>query len=246
LINTKTVYDNIAFVMKVVGKSHSEIARRVPETLEMVGLSDRANSYPAHLSGGEKQRVGIARALANNPLILLCDEPTSALDLENTNAILRLIKDININTGITTVIISHEMHVIKKICKRVAVMSQGKVIELDEVFNIFTAPKQDFTRQIVSQTLDIDFPAHSTLRTDSKTLKLIYSGERASDAVISDTIVFFNVKINILLGKIEYIADKPYGVLIVEITGSTEQLDASERYLREHTYKVENVEKGTI
>jgi D-methionine transport system ATP-binding protein len=241
LITAKTVYENIAFVMKIVGKSKEEIRKRVPEVLELVGLSDRSQSYPSKLSGGEKQRVGIARALANNPYILLCDEPTSALDLENTNAILRLLKEINSKLGITTVIISHEIHVIKKICNRVAVMNNGEVIELDDVFNVFTSPLQEYTKSLVSHTLDMELPAN-VLHRDSKTLKLLYSGERAGDAVISDAIEHFKVKINILLGKIEYITNKPFGVLIVELSGTSEQMTAAEKYLREHTYKVEEVE----
>lgn len=241
LINTKTVYNNIAFVMKSTGKSKEEIVRRVPEVLELVGLSDRVHSYPAKLSGGEKQRVGIARALANHPDILLCDEPTSALDLENTNAILKLIKEINQKLGITTVIISHEMHVVKKICNRVAVMNQGEVIELDDVFNVFTTPCQQYTKQLVNHILDLDLPLQ-TLRKDTVTLKLFYSGEKAGEAVISDTIENFGVRINILLGKIEYITEKPFGVLIVQVSGTSEQVQKAKKYLRERTYDVEIID----
>jgi D-methionine transport system ATP-binding protein len=214
LINSKTVYDNIAFVMKITGKSKEEIRRRTSEVLELVCLSDKAQSYPAKLSGGEKQRVGIARALANNPYILLCDEPTSSLDLENTNVILQLLKNINRKLNITTVIISHEMHVIKKICNRVAVMNRGEVVELDEAFNVFTTPGQEYTKLLVSHTLDMDLPKLS-LHKNSRTLKLLYSGDRANDAVISDTVRNFDVNINILLGKIEYITGKPFGVLVI-------------------------------
>jgi D-methionine transport system ATP-binding protein len=241
LINAKTVYDNIAFVMKITGKSKDEIRRRTPEVLELVGLSDRAQAYPSKLSGGEKQRVGIARALANNPYILLCDEPTSSLDLENTNIILQLLKDINRKLNITTVIISHEMHVIKKICNRVAVMNRGELVELGEAFNIFTTPEQEYTKLLVSHTLDMDLPKLSQNK-DSKTLKLLYSGARANDAVISDTIRNFDVNINILLGKIEYITGKPFGVLIIELSGKQENVVQAEHYLRRQTCRVEEVE----
>lgn len=240
LINAKTVYENIAFVMKIIGKSKDEIRRRTPEVLELVGLSDRAQAYPSKLSGGEKQRVGIARALANNPYILLCDEPTSSLDLENTNVILQLLKDINRKLNITTIIISHEMHVIKKICNRVAVMNRGELVELGEAFNIFTTPEQEYTKLLVSHTLDIDLPKLS-LNKDSKTLKLLYSGAGANDAVISDTIRNFDVNINILLGKIEYITGKPFGVLIIELSGKQDDIVQAERYLRRQTYRVEEV-----
>jgi D-methionine transport system ATP-binding protein len=242
LINTKTVYNNVAFVMKAVGKTKEEINRRVPEVLELVGLSDRAHSYPSKLSGGEKQRVGIARALANSPYILLCDEPTSALDLENTNAILKLIKEINQTLGITTVIISHEMNVIKKVCHRVAVINYGEVIELDNVFNVFTTPKHEYTKSLVNHTLDLDLPPQVLQCKDFKTLKILYSGDKADEAVISDTIEKFKVRINILHGKIEYITGKPFGVLIVRLIGSQERVKASENYIRERTFSVEEIE----
>src|ERR1035438_9844662 len=134
LIYTKTVYDNIAFPLRVLGAKSADVARRVPELLELVGLTDKAEAYPAKLSGGQKQRVGIARALANRPKILLCDEPTSALDLETTNAILDLLKDINKKLGITIVLISHEMVVVKKICTKVAVMSEGEIVEVGSAY----------------------------------------------------------------------------------------------------------------
>lgn len=127
LVHTKTVYDNIAFPMKISGKSAKEISKKVPELLEIVALSDKAHAYPGQLSGGQKQRVGIARALANDPHLLLCDEPTSALDLETTRSILELLRDINRRYGITVLLISHEMDVIKSICSRVAVMRGGEV-----------------------------------------------------------------------------------------------------------------------
>jgi D-methionine transport system ATP-binding protein len=241
LINTKTVYQNVAFAMEAVGKSPEEIAQRVPEVLELVGLTGRAKSYPGKLSGGEKQRVGIARALANNPYILLCDEPTSALDLENTNAILKLLKEINENLGITIVIISHEMDVIKKICNRVAVMSGGTIIETNEVFNVFTNPQQDFTKSLVSHTLNFDLPERIMQNSDLKLLKIVYSGEKAEEAVISDTIKKFGVAINILHGKIEYITNKPFGVLIVQITGSPEKVKEAQNYLISRVYKVEEL-----
>ncbi|GHT13008.1 methionine import ATP-binding protein MetN 2 [Bacteroidia bacterium] len=241
LINTKTVYDNVAFAMEAVGKSKMEIQQRVPEVLELVGLSDRAKSYPAKLSGGEKQRVGIARALANNPYILLCDEPTSALDLENTNAILKLLKEINENLGITIVIISHEMDVIKKICNRVAVMSGGKIIETNEVFNVFTAPQEPFTQSLVNHTLNFELPERIRQNTDLKLLKIVYSGEKAEEAVISDTIKNLEVEINILHGKIEYITNKPFGVLIVQITGNPEKVKEAQNYLTTRVYKVEEL-----
>ncbi len=149
LISSKTVYDNIAFSLKAAGKKKSDIKIRVLELLDLVGLTDRANHYPAQLSGGQKQRVGIARALANNPKVLLCDEATSALDPTTTVAILNLLKEINEKLGITIVLITHEMEVIKDVCHRIAVMENGKVIEIGSVYDIFANPKQALTKKFV-------------------------------------------------------------------------------------------------
>lgn len=238
LINTKTVFDNTAFALKVAGKSKTEINKRVSEVLELVKLSDKASTYPNTLSGGQKQRVGIARAIANNPQILLCDEPTSALDLETTNAILDLLKEINEKLGITTVIISHEMNVIKKICDRVAVMSHGNLLELGDVFSIFTSPKDPFTKSLVSHTISLDLPKRLQ-RDGNRILKIIYSGSRAENAIISDTAKAFNVHLNILHGKIEYITNKPFGILLVQLDGSLENIRKAENYLKERTFGVE-------
>jgi D-methionine transport system ATP-binding protein len=227
--------------MEAIGKKPEEIDRRVPEVLKLVGLTDRANAYPSKLSGGEKQRVGIARALANNPYILLCDEPTSALDLENTNAILNLLKEINENLGITIVIISHEMDVIKKICHRVAVMNGGQIIEINKVFDVFTNPQEAFTQSLVSHTLNFELPERLSRNKELKLLKIIYSGEKAEEAVISDTVKKWGVEINILHGKIEYITGKPFGVLIVQITGNPEKVQEAENYLKTRTYRIEAI-----
>jgi len=239
LMHTKTVHDNVAFALKVAGRGKAFIKTRVPEVLELVGLSDKANAYPANLSGGQKQRVGIARAIANEPKILLCDEPTSALDLDTTYAILQLIKEINEKLGITTVIISHEMNVIKTICNRVAVMTDGEVVEIDDVFNIFTAPRHEFTKTLVNHTINLDLPQRLLHNNNRRILKVIYSGERAEEAVLYDTIKAYNIHINILHGKIEYITNKPFGVLVIQLDGSNESVHKAETYLRERTYRVE-------
>lgn len=239
LIHTKTVFDNVAFALKAAGKTKGEIEKRVPELLELVGLSDRANVYPAKLSGGQKQRVGIARAIANNPEILLCDEPTSALDLETTNSILELLKDINKKLGITTVIISHELNVIKKICNRVAVMTNGVIVEEGDVFDIFANPKHEFTKQLVSHTLNLELPQNLSEYNNKKILKIVYRGERAKDPVISQTVRKFEVDLNVLHGKIEYITDKPLGILLVSIEGKNDETLKAINYIKESTAEVE-------
>jgi D-methionine transport system ATP-binding protein len=239
LISNKTVSENIAFAMKAAGRSKFEINNRVSEVLELVGLTDRANAYPSTLSGGQKQRVGIARAIANNPDILLCDEATSALDLETTNSILLLLKEINRKLGITTVLISHEMHVIKTICDRVAVMTDGNVVELDEVFNIFSHPKHPYTQSLVNHTINLELPPRLLLPDGNRILKIIYSGDKAEEAVLSETIRSFKVDINILHGKIEYITNKPFGILIVQIKGEKDDVKKAELHIKQRTFKVE-------
>lgn len=241
LIHTKTVFDNVAFAMKAAGKSKADIALRVPQVLELVGLADKASVYPVNLSGGQKQRVGIARAIANNPSILLCDEPTSALDLETTNSILELLKEINNKLGITTVIISHEMNVIKTICDRVAVMTNGDVVELGNVFDVFTASQHPFTKGLVEHTLNIELPTRLLHNNNKRILKLVYSGNYAEDSVLSDTIHLLKVNINILHGKIEYIANKPFGILVIQLDGEPEAVYKAEDYLKKRIFKVEAI-----
>lgn len=214
LMHTSTVYENTAFALRAAGKSEDEIRRRVPEVLEVVGLTDKAKAYPSQLSGGQKQRVGIARAIANHPAVLLCDEPTSALDLETAAAILELLREINQRLGITIVLISHEMAVIKKICSRVAVMDAGKVVEEGDVYDIFATPQHAFTRQLVEHTLNLDLPAHLTQDLQGTLLKIQFLGERAETPVLSEATQRFGVSVNILHGKIEYINNRALGLLV--------------------------------
>lgn len=238
LIHTKSVYDNVAFAMKAAGKSKQEIKDTVTEVLELVGLAEKSKTYPAKLSGGQKQRVGIARAIVNNPQILLCDEPTSALDLESTNSILELLKKINRQLGITTVIISHEMSVIKKVCDRVAVMKDGEVVELNNVYDIFATPKHPFTRQLVNHTLNLALPERIT-NDGFSILKLVFRGESAEQPILSETIKRFDVDLNILHGKIEYISEYPIGILIVRLDTSKEKSNEILTFLKERVAEVE-------
>ncbi|WP_224652962.1 methionine ABC transporter ATP-binding protein [Pectobacterium versatile] len=218
LMQTRTVAENVAFSLKAAGKSSAVIAARVPETLTLVGLTDKASSYPAQLSGGQKQRVGIARAIANDPEMLLCDEPTSALDLETSAAILALLKEINEKLGITIVLISHEMSVIKAVCDRVAVMTDGRVVEEGDVFDIFATPQHAFTRQLVSHTLDLALPPRLLVDLQGTLLKILFVGESAEQPVLSDVATRFGVSVNILHGKIEYIGNRALGILVALLT----------------------------
>jgi D-methionine transport system ATP-binding protein len=240
LIYSKTVFDNIAFALRATGRQR-QAAARVPELLRLVGLEDKASAYPRTLSGGQKQRVGIARALANDPQILLCDEPTSALDLETTDAILELLRDINRKLGITTVVISHEMTVIKKICDRVAVMFDGEVVELGDVYRIFSRPEHDFTRGLIGRTSDLSLPDRLLGREDGRTVKIIYHNDRAEEPLLSEAILAYGVRANILQSNIEYIGGRSTGALVVRFTGEASKLDDAVAYLRQRTYKVEDI-----
>jgi len=241
LMHTRTVAQNVAFSLKAAGWERAKIAPRVAEILDLVGLTDKANRYPVQLSGGQKQRVGIARAIANHPDVLLCDEPTSALDLETSATILALLKEINARLGITIVLITHEMNVIKMICDRVAVMSGGKVVEMGEVFDIFAHPQHAFTRQLVSHTLNLTLPERLKAHLQGKLLKILFIGDSAEQPVLSEVAVKFGVAVNILHGKIEYIGDRALGVLVVQLTApdSPTAVEAAVAHIRSRTAQVE-------
>jgi D-methionine transport system ATP-binding protein len=242
LINARTVFDNIAFPLRVAGRSKTEIAVRVPELLELVGLTDKTDAYPSQLSGGQKQRVGIARALANSPQVLLCDEPTSALDLETTASILELLKDINRKLAITIVIITHEMAVVKAICDRVAVMNAGEIVEEGTVYGLFSDPQHEFTRQLVARTRNLDLPLRLINEDRGRIIKLHYSGKRAEEPIISEAISRYGVQVNILHGQIEYIGGQPLGALVVSIDGNEGDVEQAVAYIGRQTVEVEVVQ----
>jgi len=235
LMHTKNVSENIALAMKIAGKSRGEIETRVPELLALVGLSDKALSYPSQLSGGQKQRVGIARALANDPEILLCDEPTSALDLETTRSILDLIRDINKRFGITVILISHEMDVIKSVCTRVAVMQQGEVVEINTSYGIFSKPVHEITKELVRHSLNIEVPEDILASMNGSIIRVVYLSETALEPVLTNAIRKFTVNINIIHGKIEYIAGLPIGILILNLRGKKSEINEVVEYMKKRT-----------
>lgn len=240
LISAKTVYENIAFALKVAGKKKNEISERVAELLEMVGLEDWRDHYPAQLSGGQKQRVGIARALANEPKVLLCDEPTSALDPTTTESILDLLHEINQRLGITIVIITHEMEVVQKICDRLAVMENGRVIETGHVYDIFSNPKTELSKQFVQTVHSLELPERIMEIGTDVTWKITFRGKSAEEGIIAETIKkYSNVEMNILHGQITYIKDRPLGTFIVKVDGPPDEKQAAIEYLKKRTEKVE-------
>ncbi|WP_047980521.1 methionine ABC transporter ATP-binding protein [Ornithinibacillus contaminans] len=223
LFSSRTVAGNVAYPLKLAGMPKKEIKERVAELLRFVGLTDKASDYPEQLSGGQKQRVGIARALATSPDILICDEATSALDPDTTGEILRLLKKVNKDLGITILLITHEMHVIQAICDRVAVMEEGEVIESDSVFDVFTNP-QHLTTQRFIQSVQQDRPSAALLeewrRKGGKNLyRVIFKGEVASDPVLSRVTRKFDVDVNIVYGSVRELQEKLYGNLLVSFEG---------------------------
>lgn len=238
LLWSRTVRENIAYPLEVAGIPATERAKRVDELIGLVGLSGREDAYPSQLSGGQKQRVGIARALANNPKVLLCDEATSALDPETTNSILDLLVQINQEFGLTIVLITHEMQVIQKICSRVAVMESGRVVELGDVLEVFSKPKQPITKKFISQVLgndedDGDLKDLIHMYQEGKVLRLNFIGETANQALISQLAKQFSVEISILQGKITQTQRGAYGTLIIHITGDGEEIEQAIAYIRQ-------------
>lgn len=240
LLWSRTVKENIAFPLEIAGLSKSERDKRVKELIGLVGLSERENAYPAQLSGGQKQRVGIARALANNPKVLLCDEATSALDPETTNSILDLLVDINQKLGLTIILITHEMHVIRKICNRVAVMENGKVIEHGDVLDVFLRPKQLVTKKFVEQVMGISEEndgVNHLINTyeQGKIIQLHFVGETANQAIISQVAKKFVIDINILQGKITQTQRGAYGTLFVQMDGEIDEVEKAVSYITTET-----------
>jgi D-methionine transport system ATP-binding protein len=246
LMSSKTVYENIALPMRLAGRSAWEIANRVPALLELVGLADKREAYPAKLSGGQKQRVGIARALALQPEILLCDEATSALDPATTLQILALLKDVNRRLGITIVLITHEMAVVREICDRVAVIEAGLVIEQGTVFDVFTRPHTAATRQLLQGVVP-ELPPFIRERLlpapqgpSDTILRLQFAGRAALDPVVAEFARDHNLPFSVIHGSIEYIQEQPTGVLFLALqVRGPEQLVRAVAYLRSRVLDVE-------
>lgn len=242
LVSSKTVVENVSFALKAAGVGKLERNKRALELLNLVGIEDKANQYPSQLSGGQKQRVSIARALANNPKVLLCDEATSALDPSTTKSILKLLKKINEQMGITIVIITHEMEVVKEICDRCAVMQNGKVIENGKTYDIFSDPNEKLTKDFIHTVLDFQLPEALLKQCTGTLLKLQFRGDIAAESVVSDMLQQHKVKGNILHGKVEYIKDKPLGVFIMEVSGDPSEISSAISYLEERIKQVEVIQ----
>lgn len=242
LISQKTIYENIAFALRAANTPEKKIEPRVTELLEVVGLADKRDVFPSQLSGGQKQRVGIARALANNPSVLLCDEATSALDPTTTTSILRLLKRINKELGITIVLITHEMDVVKEICDRMAIMQDGRVVEEGQVYDLFSNPQQSLTKEFISSVVSFDLPNDVLADLTGTLIKVTFIGNVAMEGVISDTMQKFAVKGNFLHGSIEYIQERALGIFLMELQGHASEIGKAVAYMAAQQAKVEVIE----
>ncbi|MCL7748208.1 methionine ABC transporter ATP-binding protein [Halalkalibacter alkaliphilus] len=243
LLKTATVYDNIAIPLKLTGIPKAEINDRVKKYLAVVGLEAKADSFPSQLSGGQKQRVAIARALSHEPDVLLSDEATSALDPETTESILSLLLKINKEFGITILLITHEMHVVQKICDRVAVMENGKVIEEGKVIDIFSKSTTDTTKKFINSLFPEDIPTEviNSLREQGPVIRLSFVGQSTGKPALAEVSKKFEVYTNILSGNIVQLKNEPYGRMVIHLQGTKEQTEAAITYLEAEGVHVERV-----
>ena len=240
LMRSRTVYGNIDFPLKKSGLSKEERDKKIRSLLELVGLSDKIDAYPSQLSGGQKQRVAIARALANDPKVLLCDEATSALDPQTTQSILKLLNEVNRRLGLTIIIITHQMDVVKDICDRVAVMENGRVVEEGNTIDVFDHPREPVTKDFIATATNINKIYDliesgnplTELQPGGKMLILSYSNTNTKEAVISQVSRKFHVDASIIFGNVEVLKELPFGKLVVSVNGVPEDVDAAVAYFQ--------------
>ncbi len=239
LIESKTVYENIEFVLKASKFDKKNRTARIKELLELVGLGDKAEIKSSNLSGGQKQRVGIARALANDPDILLCDEATSALDPDTTKSILKLLNRINKDLGITIIVITHEMEVIKEIADRVGVMSKGEILEIGHTYDVFSHPKHEITKDFVQEIYNFEVPKQFKATRENQVITIQFLSENAEENYLNKLYRNFDLNISILNGRIEYIKDQPLGFLMFQVTGKEEEINR----LKSHIDQTNGIER---
>lgn len=246
LLNSKTVFNNVAMPLILQGISKIKIKAKVDELLAFVGLEDKGKQYPNELSGGQKQRVAIARALVTDPEILLCDEATSALDPATTDSILKLLKRINEQFGVTILLITHEMSVIQKICNKVAVMENGKVIEIGPVLDVFSHPETATAKNFVSTVITTDISPNLRKlipeEQNATDIKLYIDGEQVTQSIINDLITKYQVQINVLFASMSDIQGTPVGYLTLRLKGEQQAIQNSYQYLNELNIEFEEVD----
>lgn len=239
LLMQKSVLENICFPMYIQGKKKKEARKKAEELLELVGLKEKANAFPSQLSGGQKQRVAIARALAASPKILLCDEATSALDPQTTASILELLKEIKHKFGITIVIITHQMSVVRKVCSHVAIMKAGEVIETGSVSEIFSHPKSSVARELLRQD-EGDGNTKEQIQS-GKRVRIVFSENSAFQPIIANMILKFREPVNILSADTRNIGGIAKGEMILEFVNGSRQEDDMKKYLKECGIELEEV-----
>ena len=247
LLTSRTVFENVALPLELENKSKAEIQEKTAALLALVGLSDKRNVYPANLSGGQKQRVAIARALASDPKVILCDEATSALDPATTQSILTLLKEINRTLGITILLITHEMEVVKRICDQVAVIDKGRLIEQGTVSEIFSNPKTELAQEFISSTFHITLPEEylenlSDTPKHAKSYPIIkfeFTGRSVDAPLLSQASKKFGVELSILTSQIDYAGGVKFGFTIAEVEGDEDAITQAKVYLMENNVRVE-------
>ncbi|MFD0966552.1 methionine ABC transporter ATP-binding protein MetN [Seminibacterium arietis] len=247
LLSSRTVYGNVALPLELAGVNKAQTREKVNKLLDLVGLTDKYDAYPANLSGGQKQRVAIARALASAPKVLLCDEATSALDPATTQAILKLLKEINRTLGITILLITHEMDVVKRICDHVAVIDQGKLIEQGSVSEIFSNPQTQLAQEFIRSTFHINLPDEyienlSPTPVHSKSYPIIkfeFTGRSVDAPLLSQASKKFGIELSILTSQIDYAGGVKFGFTIAEAEGDEDSITQTKIYLMEHNVRVE-------
>ncbi|MBD5460669.1 MAG: ATP-binding cassette domain-containing protein [Lachnospiraceae bacterium] len=236
LLMQRTVLDNVCFPMEIVGKKRSDARKRARELLEIVGLEEKADAYPVQLSGGQKQRVAIARALANHPKILLCDEATSALDPTTTRSILKLLREINEQYGITIVIITHEMSVVQEICSHVAIIDGGTLAESGTVEQVFSAPRTAAARKLIFQMVH-RYPVMQGKRC----IRVVFDGNSSFEPVIANMVLECRCPVNIMKAETEDIGGRAHGHMVLQLPEDAPMAEKMITYLRERKLTVEEV-----
>jgi D-methionine transport system ATP-binding protein len=251
LMPSRTALENVLYPLQWKGIPKDRQLKRARELLKLVELSDRESNYPSELSGGQKQRVAIARALACQPKVLLCDEATSALDPTTTGEILQLLKKLNQSLGLTIVVITHQLNVVKDICSRVAVMEHGKVVEEGDVFRVFSNPGNDVTRRFISAATSLSkaermasLPGVLKLQPGEKFVRLTYTGPGVSEPLISAASNRFMVTMNILFADVDLVEGSPIGGTVGIISGESGNVDAALDYIRQKNVRVEVLANG--
>ncbi|OCG16544.1 D-methionine ABC transporter, ATP-binding protein [Gilliamella sp. HK2] len=246
LLSSRTVFDNIAFPLELSQTPKSKIKQKVNELIELVGLAEKADAYPSNLSGGQKQRVAIARALASEPKVLLCDEATSALDPETTRSILALLKDINQKLGLTILLITHEMDVVKQICDQVAVISNGELVEQSSVGEMFSHAKTDIARQFIQSTLHLNIPDDYLTRLSPEPkeglnplVRLEFTGVSVDSPLLSQIAKEFEIDSNIISAQMDYAGGVKFGLMLAEMKGNPKSMAPAIQFLIKNNTQVE-------